>query len=177
MGGAERTILLAGMMGSGKSTVGRRLADKLGCRFIDTDEEVEAVAGKPIAEIFARDGEARFRELERTVLDGLPERRAVVALGGGAIVSLENRDLLRTKGVLVLLEARPETLAVRIGTDRDRPLLGDAVGEERVDRLREILDERSDAYATAVLRVPTDGCTVGQVCESVLRGLGRGEAA
>ena len=83
MGGVASTILLAGMMGSGKSTVGRRLATELGWRFIDTDEEIVSAQGMSIPEIFAREGEEGFRALERSVLQGLPEQRGVVALGGG----------------------------------------------------------------------------------------------
>ena len=96
------------MMGTGKTSVGRLLGRRLGWRFIDTDERVEAHAAVPVRTIFERDGEARFRELERAVLEELPARRAVIALGGGAVVAAENRTLLRDKGTLVWLDAAPE---------------------------------------------------------------------
>ncbi|MEE8557271.1 MAG: shikimate kinase [Myxococcota bacterium] len=176
MGGVARTILLAGMMGSGKSTVGRRLATELGWRFIDTDEEIVSAQGMSIPEIFAREGEERFRALERSVLEGLPEQRGVVALGGGA-VSASTLDLLRSKGRLLLLEASPETLASRLGDAEDRPMLAGMTGVERVYRLRALLAARADAYAAAERSIETEGRTVEQVCEAVRRALGCGEAA
>jgi shikimate kinase len=165
------------MMGSGKSTVGGRLADRLGWSFLDTDLEIESEVGMPIREIFSREGEARFRALEREVLARIPERRTIVALGGGATLSAENRGLLREKGRLVFLDARPDTLASRIGDGGDRPLLSNARGQERVEKIREILDTRREAYASADLRISTDALTIDEVCDAVLRGLGcRGAA-
>jgi shikimate kinase len=172
MGGKDRSILLSGMMGAGKSTVGRRLAERLGWRFIDTDDEVASAAGLPVREIFARLGEPQFRELERLVLERLPERRAVVALGGGAVADAANRRLLRAKGARVLLEASPETLAERVGDVEGRPLLEGAQGADRLARLRALLEAREGAYASAELRVRTDGRTVDEVCDAVLEALG-----
>jgi shikimate kinase len=137
------------MMGSGKSSVGRELARRLGCEFIDTDARVAELARAPVAEIFARDGEPRFRGLESEVLEGLPERDAVIALGGGAVTSDANRSILRRKGTIVLLEATPETLAQRLGDATDRPLLHGSQGTERVARLRALREERDEAYAVA----------------------------
>lgn len=177
MGGADRTILLSGMMGSGKSAVGRRLAERLGWRFVDTDEEIASVAGMSIPEIFDRQGEERFRELERAVLERLPDRGAVVALGGGAVVDPANRALLSHKGVCVLLEAPPETLASRIGDCDGRPLLAGASGEERVERLREVHAGRRSAYEEAEVRIRTDDRTVEEVCDMILVALGRRDAS
>ena len=165
------------MMGSGKSTVGGRLADCLGWSFVDTDLEIESQVGLSVREIFAREGEDGFRVLERALLARLPEHRAIVALGGGATVPAENLEILRGKGRLVFLDARPETLASRIEETAGRPLLAGARGEERVRRLREILEARRKAYRAAELSVVTDDLTVEEVCEAVLRGLGcRGAA-
>jgi 3-dehydroquinate synthase len=168
----ERTLLLCGMMGAGKTSVGRALAARLGRAFLDTDLEVERRAAMPVREIFERLGEPRFRALEREALAALPERSAVVALGGGAVASRENRELLRAKGILVLLEAQPATLAARLGDAADRPLLQGTHGAERERRLRALREQRAEAYADAELAVATDGLDVDRVCEAVLERLG-----
>lgn len=168
----DRALLLTGMMGAGKSSAGRALAARLGWEFIDTDERVERRAGLSISELFQSEGEAHFRRFEREVLCELPDRRAVVALGGGAVVSDQNRRILRAKGVLVWLDARPETLAERVAEDGERPLLAGAVGAARVERLRSLQAERAGAYARADVRVETDGKSPAEVCQAVLRALG-----
>jgi shikimate kinase len=170
--GSERSILLCGMMGSGKSSVGRALAERLGWRFVDADAEIEAGAGMSVAQIFEREGEAGFRARERELLRALPEAGCVIALGGGAVEAAENRAILASKGRLVWLDARPETLAERIGTTARRPLLAGLDGRARVERLRELGARRASAYASAELRVSTDGLGVAQVCQAVLGGLG-----
>lgn len=177
MGGQGRSILLSGMMGSGKSAVGRRLAERLGWRFIDTDEEVASVTGMSVGEIFATLGEDHFRVLEREAVRQLPEKGAVVALGGGAVVDPENRALLAAKGSLVFLEADPQTLARRIGEAAERPLLAGTSGDDRLERLRQLLAVRIEAYASADLRIRTDERTVEEVCDAILRGLAREESA
>jgi shikimate kinase len=166
----EQALLLTGMMGSGKSTVGRALARRLGWEFIDTDERVSERAGRSIPELFA-EGEESFRRLESAILAELPERGVVVALGGGAIVAQENRAVLGEKGILVWLDARPETLAARVGADSRRPLLAGTDGMERLARLRALRDSRAEAYGRARVRVETDDLDVEQVCAAVLRAL------
>jgi shikimate kinase len=173
----DRTLLLAGMMGAGKSSVGKLLAARLGRPFIDTDDRIAARAGRSLPEIFAGEGEAGFRARERAVLAELPESGAVIALGGGAPVADENRRLLRGKGVLVWLDARPETLAQRVGEAAGRPLLAGLDGPGRTERLRHLREERASAYAGADLRVETDGRTPEEVCAEVLRALGWERAA
>ncbi len=168
----DRALLLAGMMGAGKSSAGRVLATRLGWAFIDTDERVEQRAGRTIPELFRSEGEARFRAVELEVLRELPARRAVIALGGGAVVPEENRVILREKGTLVWLDARPETLAERVEETDDRPLLAGARGDERLELLRALRTQRAAAYARADLRVETDGKSPTEVCEAVLRALG-----
>lgn len=166
-----RVILLTGMMGSGKSAVGRELAERLGVRFVDTDAEIERRRGAAVAEIFRREGEAAFRALERAELAALPSARAVVALGGGALVAAEHRALLPERSILVWLDAEPETLAARLGEADDRPLLAGLSASERTERLRELRAERADGYAEARLRVATDGRSPGQVCDALLAAL------
>ncbi len=173
----DRSILLAGMMGAGKSSVGRALARRLGWEFIDTDEEIEGATGMSIAEIFRVHGEQGFRGLERQALAKLPESRAVVALGGGAPVSAESRALLGEKGRLVWLDADAETLAARVPADDDRPLLVGLDAAGRVERLRALRAERREAYASAEVRVCTDGLEVDDVCRAVARALGREDVA
>lgn len=176
-GAGDRAILLAGMMGSGKTSVGRALAGRLGWDFIDTDARIEAEAEQSIAEIFRRGGESRFRALERAVLERLPERRAVIALGGGALVAEENRALLRGKGTLVWLDAPAESLLERVGDARERPLLAGLDRGARLERLRALAAARRDAYAEADLRVATGSRTPDEVCEAVLASLSDREGA
>ena len=168
----ERAILLCGPMGAGKTQVGRALAERLGWEFADTDERVRALAGTSVARIFEREGEGGFREREREALAGLPERRCVAALGGGAVVSEASREIVRRKGRLVWLQASPECLARRLADAGDRPLLAGLDFEGRVARLRELVERRRAAYATADLHVSTEGRSVERVCDALLDALG-----
>lgn len=137
-------IVLIGFMGSGKSTVSRRLARRLHWDVVDTDRLVEEQAGLGIPDIFASVGEAGFRELETRVIAGLRAvRRTVVATGGGVILSGENRRLLRELGFTVWLTASPDVLFERVSRNSDRPLLQSANPRETLDRL---LEERRQRY-------------------------------
>ncbi len=167
----DRCVLLSGPMGAGKSRVGRALASLLGWTFVDTDAEVEKAAGMKIAEIFARHGEAAFRAREREVLETLPTRRAVVALGGGAVVAPENRRVLEAKGVLVWLDASPETLAARVGDAAERPLLAGLDRAGRIAKLAELRAAREAAYGSAAHRIETDGRSVDEICARIRAAL------
>lgn len=145
------------MMGAGKSTVGPRLAARLSRPFLDTDRAVEARAGRRIAEIFAQDGEARFRALERAAIDEAAGAGAVVALGGGAIAQPGAARRLRAQGLVVHLDAPVEVLLARIGDAVDRPLLAGLAPQQRAARLRELLEQRRAHYATAHHRVDAAG--------------------
>lgn len=137
-------IFLVGFMGAGKTTVGRALAEKLKYDFFDLDELIEAQGGKSVKSIFAELGEAEFRRLEGKAIRACRNRtRAVIALGGGAYISDENRRLLRTIGRTVWLDCPLDICLKRISGDKLRPLLG---GE---DKMRELLEERRAAYAQA----------------------------
>ena len=173
----DRCVLLTGPMGAGKSRVGRALASSLDWAFVDTDGEVERAAEMKIAEIFAREGEAGFRRRERAALAALPERRCVVALGGGAVVADENRRLLAQKGVLVWLDAQPETLAARIGAANERPLLAGLDDAARIAKLAALRAERASAYGAASVRVETDARSVDEICAEIRAALGHGAAA
>lgn len=162
-------IVLVGFMAAGKSSVGRHLARRLGYRFVDLDDEVERRAGRPIQEIFREEGEGRFRELEAAVtreLDATQGRGLVVAAGGGWMARPELRD--RWPGaVRVWLTVETGTVLERVGDDLEgRPMLdpGDPLGSAR-----RLLAEREEAYARAEARVETDGATIEEVAERVLR--------
>ena len=148
----SRSIVLVGMMGVGKSSIGRRLAVRLGIPFVDADAEIEKAAGMSIAEIFARHGEADFRSGEARViarlLDGGPQ---VLATGGGAVMNANTRNAIRAKGVSVWLKADVDVLLRRINKRKnDRPLLQTADPEQT---LRALLAEREPVYAQADLTV------------------------
>ena len=137
---ARSPIVLIGMMGSGKTTVGRALAERLGWRFLDTDAQVVADTGSTISEIFEQLGEAAFRAVEsRVIAEAMTATDPVViSVGGGAVLAEANRVRLRAGGVVVWLRARPETVLARLGSGIGRPVLqGDPAGTiHRLDALR-----------------------------------------
>jgi len=145
-------IYLVGFMGCGKSTVGRALADELGWSFFDLDDEIESCAGSTISEIFDRQGEEIFRALEasalakrvRAVQSGHPQ---VIALGGGALMSDKNFELVSNHGILVWLDAPFELIEKRVAAESHRPLARDP------RKMRELFEIRSPRYALADYRV------------------------
>ena len=165
--GATRHLVLVGLMGAGKSTVGARCAERLGRPFVDTDDLVVDQAGMPVDEIFRRAGEERFRELERGVIADVCASPAalVIASGGGAIVDADNRRRLREAGVVVWLHAPTEVLVSRVGNDSGRPLLaGDPHGA-----LARLGAARQDAYSAAADRiVETEGRDLDAVADAVI---------
>ena len=169
-------LVLIGMMGAGKTSVGKRLARRLGWRHVDADKRIERTTGRTIAEIFADDGEAGFRAIEHDVLETLLRLpgRTVVSTGGGAVLSPSNCALMRERGSVVWLRARPETLLARVGSGNGRPLLS----EDPDEALRRIAAERQSAYASAAhFVVDVDGCTADQVADAVLAAIKSHERA
>lgn len=172
-------LILTGFMAAGKSAVGRAVAARLGVRLRDSDAELVARTGRPIAEIFARDGEAHFRALEREVIaelasdsDRCPrcgaDRPAVISTGGGALVDERNYAALRRAGVIVCLTARPEVIAARVRRSREaRPKLLEG-GKPLEERIAELMEERRAAYARADFTVDTSEPTVAEAAERVL---------
>jgi shikimate kinase len=138
-------LVLVGMMGSGKTTVGRRVAARLGRRLRDSDAEVEARTGRTVREIFESDGEAAFRAEEaRALAEALDDPEpAVVAAAGGVVLDPANRERLRAAGTVVWLDARPEELVRRVSSRGHRPLLGD----DPLAALRRLDGERRPLYA------------------------------
>lgn len=140
-----QSIFLVGLPGSGKSTVGRQLARRLGLPFVDSDQVIEQGIGSSIRAYFDREGETAFRELEAQVIDELTRGpRAVVATGGGAVLRAENRQNLRERGQVVYLRSTPEDLFRRLRNDRQRPLLQVA---DPLATLKELHAKRHPHYA------------------------------
>ena len=158
-------IFLVGFMGSGKSTVGRLLAQRLGWEFVDLDAEIEGRYGAPIAEIFEREGEPAFRDLEHEALSEQVRlvRRAkprVVALGGGAFVADRNRDALATAGVSVFLDCPPEVLWKRVSGEEHRPLARDRNAFQR------LFEQRQPSYLQTDYRVEAQ-CEVEEIMAAI----------
>ena len=161
-------LTITGFMGTGKTTVGCILAERLGRRLVDMDERIEADFGKTIAQIFADDGEELFRQAEARLCQTLArESDLVIATGGGTLVGDENRQTMEAGGPVVCLTAGVDTVLQRVETFEDRPLLpGDR--EEKRRNIERLLLSRRDAYGQIHLRVPTDGISPDIVAERVL---------
>ncbi|MBB6730262.1 shikimate kinase [Cohnella sp. CBP 2801] len=165
---AQKNIIIVGFMGTGKTTVSRLVADRLGWVRVDTDDEIVRRAGKPIPAIFANEGEAAFRDLESRVLARVLARSGqVVATGGGAVLREKNRRLMLDGGLVVALTADRESLIARVaggGDAASRPLLaGDAA--ERIDTL---LRTRRNAYDFAHVAIDTTRLSPEEVAEELL---------
>ena len=146
-----RSIVLVGMMGAGKSTIGRRLSARLGMPFLDADAEIEAAAGMSIPDIFESRGEPDFRDGEARVIARLLDSGpAVLATGGGAFMRQETRDRIRDKAVSIWLKAEAEIIMRRVKRRSDRPLLQTADPESTVERL---ISEREPVYQQADLTI------------------------
>ena len=162
----RRSIVLVGIMGAGKSSVGRRLAARLGMPFVDADTEIEKAADMTIAEIFARHGEPYFRAGETRViariLDGGPQ---VLATGGGAFMNLETRAAIRAKGISIWLRASLEVLSRRVKRRNDRPLLKSA---DPIETLKRLMDERYPVYAEADITVDSRDVPHEAIVEEVI---------
>ena len=167
----EHPIVLVGLMGAGKSSVGRRLAEKLGIPFTDADTEIESAAGKTIAEIFADHGEPYFREGERRVICRLLGSGAqVLATGGGAFMNDETRAKIQARGLSVWLKAPLPLLMKRVMKRQDRPLLRT---EDPEAVMRGLMDKRYPVYAMSDVTVESRDVQHGQMVNDVIRALGQ----
>ncbi|MFW6287405.1 MAG: shikimate kinase [bacterium] len=164
-------ISLVGFMGTGKSTVGKYLANRLGYQFIDTDSEIEKVTGKEISQIFAEKGEAFFREVESSVLERLIKynNNIVLATGGGIVLSAKNRQIIEENTRAFLLKASCEVIYERVKEEKHRPLL--AVDNPLL-RIKEILNERNALYNFFDNKIDTDGKSVEEIVECIIKRLG-----
>lgn len=169
-GSLNKTVVLVGMMGAGKTAVGKALAARLGVPFLDSDAEIEAAAAMSISEIFERDGEAFFRSRETEVIDRLLGGPfCVLATGGGAFLSERNRELISTKGISVWLNADLKLLWNRVKSKDSRPLLQTA---NPFETLRGIYEARVPIYALADLEVTSHSSyTIDKMTTQVIAAL------
>ncbi len=162
-----RNIVLVGFMATGKTSVGRRLAERVEYAFVDVDDLIEAEAGMPIPRIFEEQGEPAFRNLEaQMIAKAARTSRTVIATGGGAVVNPANMRCLKTSGIVIALTADPETILARVGTGAgaSRPMLrGDAKA-----RICSLLVERGPAYAQADVTLDTSSATVDEIADVIL---------
>ena len=164
----KTNLYLVGMMGAGKTTIGRKLANRLGYRFLDTDALIEQTAGQPIADLFARTGEAAFRTLETQVLAQVSAHtQLVVATGGGIVINPMNWSYLR-HGVVIWLDVPVPVLVSRLSGDTARPLLKDV---DITAKLEALLAKRGDRYAQADICIPYEGKSVGKTCDRILSAI------
>ncbi len=153
-------------MGTGKTEVGKALARHLGFTYIDTDEIIEKMAGKSIPRIFSEDGEAHFRQLEKSVIQSLINlQHHVIATGGGAVIFDENIENMKRAGVVICLTASPEVIYERVKHDTHRPLLQVPDPQKRI---RELLDQRQAQYQKADFIIDTSHLTIEEVVQNIL---------
>jgi shikimate kinase len=166
---AGRTLVMVGMMGAGKSSVGRRLASRLGMPFVDADTEIEKAANASITDIFERHGEAYFRDGERRVIQRLLDGEAkVLATGGGAFVHPETRAAIKARGISIWLKADRDLLMSRVRRRSNRPLLKTANPEATLQRL---MEERYPIYAEATIHVQSREVAHEVVIDDILSAL------
>ena len=162
----KRNIILLGFMGSGKSTVGRLVAARLGRTFVDMDDEIESRAGKKISHIFAEDGEARFRALEQDLVRELAgKENLVIAGGGGIVLNPQNMADFERTGLSVCLTADPEELYCRVSGTAHRPLLE---GGDKLAKLTALFEKRKPLYDAMKNRIDTSRLTAGAVADEVV---------
>ena len=165
----DRPIVLVGLMGAGKSTVGRRLAKRLGLPFVDSDDAIEDAAGFSAAEVFERYGEADFRDGERRLVARLMDGDVrVIATGGGAYVDPRTRQLLNERSITIWLDAPVDILADRTGRRDTRPLLRNG---DRKGTLERLAEQRGPAYAEAHIRVLSGQGAHKGVVDSIVKAL------
>lgn len=160
-------LYLVGFMGTGKSTIGRLAARRMGFQAIDSDHEIERQEERTIAEIFATEGEARFREMEREFIErGHPRERMIVACGGGLVVQPGMLDLLKSKGVVICLHASIATVLERTQRSKTRPLLN---VEDPLERIKKLYAEREPIYKRAGSLILTDSRPINDIVGHVVR--------
>ncbi len=166
---AGRSLVLVGLMGAGKSTVGRRLAQRLNMNFVDADAAIEEAAGMSIPEIFASHGEAYFREGERRVITRiLEDGQQVLATGGGAFMNEQTRASIAAHGISVWLKANLPLLMKRVSRRADRPLL---LNDDPESVMRKLMDTRYPVYATSNVVIESRDVSQNVIVNDVIRAL------
>ncbi|RNB79221.1 shikimate kinase [Brevibacillus fluminis] len=159
-----QTIILIGFMGTGKTTVGRALAEKLGLTQVDMDASIEQREGCTIADLFRDKGEAYFRDVESEVLSELLQQdKLVITTGGGAVVRPANRELMAQNGLVIALDATEEEIVKRVKNDPDRPLLAG----DPAERVRTLKKERAGLYQFAPIQIDTTGKSVETILAEI----------
>jgi len=175
-GTPSHNVILVGFMGTGKTSIGRRVAQSLGFEFIDTDDQIVNSIEKPITQIFSDEGEDFFRELEtQTLKSCLGHCNQVIATGGGIVLREENRNMLSGSGYVIWLKASAELILDRVSRNRERPLLHTP---DPLQTIKDLLKERENLYAsTADFIIDTNGLTLDEtafgICESARVLFGR----
>lgn len=164
-----KPIVLVGLMGSGKSKLGRKLASLLEIDFYDTDRVIEEKAGRSVQEIFTHDGEAKFRTVEKkTILELLDKGICVIASGGGSVTNEGVIEALKERATTIWLKADPDQLAKRLENAQDRPLLKSGKPE---DVLKTLAEKRAPLYEQADLTIETNGLSADQASTMLIKGL------
>jgi shikimate kinase len=165
----KRNIFLCGFMATGKSSVGKQLAAKMHYQFVDMDALIESETGMTIPQIFSSQGEPAFRALESRMVERIAGWTGyVVATGGGTIVNSQNLETLKRCGVVVCLTADVQTILLRAGKGDTRPMLQ---GGDRLERIRQLLEQREPFYAQADIIVDTSPLNISQVVRRILERL------
>lgn len=162
----RKNIVLVGFMGTGKTSVGRALADRLDMKFIDMDDVIVEREDKSIPDIFAQDGEPYFRSVERKLVQELAvETGLVIGAGGGIVLDPANIDDFSRTGLVVCLSASPETILERVEHDTNRPLLA---GGDKMAKIKGILEKRQARYDAIPCRLDTDGLSIEEVVDAIV---------
>jgi len=165
-GKKQKNIVLMGFMGTGKTSAGKTVASKLKMTFLDMDEVISKRAGKPVSRIFAEDGEAHFRSLERSLVKELSGTKGlVIATGGGIVLNPENIKDFSRSGLVVCLMARPATVLKRVAGDTSRPLLA---GNDKSGKVIELMESRQKLYEAIPNRIDTDSLTANEVATRII---------
>lgn len=154
-----KTLYLTGFMGSGKTTIGKLLAEKLALPVVDTDKFIEENLNKTVREIFETEGEDRFREYEHQFLNVIPTENTIVTTGGGIILKKENRDWMRNNGTIIYLHCEPEEILKRLADDNTRPLLDG----DKQKNIQSIFTERLSYYNDADIKIDTTKKTPAEI--------------
>jgi shikimate kinase len=161
-----KNIILTGFMGTGKTAVGKELAQLLDMKLIDVDTEIEKTEKTTIDEIFRQSGEQRFRDKETDMIKAVSRNKnVIISTGGGAVLKKENMDILRENGVIICLTATPETILQRTGANSNRPLLQ---VENPFKKIKELLDFRKPYYEKADILIDTDDKNPLQIAREII---------